>query len=375
MPPGCERIMKRALVTKGFLRRFKCSKNSLVVLLTRRRVSRKEQALSGHSRGKKLRSVSCGKSNSFSATTGKDSSVNRSNCLVSLVSKEESPHESPPTRVRPDRYPGDHSQPRCATADTRTGNTIAARANAGARQSSRKGAGMSTLANAEWLDGMVQSVGGSFGVIVHPSPKARAIIVNVPGYRADIDGYNKKYRTLGTHLAARGVGAFIQMPNIERDMATYCHRLINDVLAVCAYARAMAPQMCTTREPDLFLMGFSAGGAAVAAAATRTGAKKVLLMEPSDGLSAWDEVVESLSRYTGDICIIVGSGPEAIGKRGGQRFFEAAKRAARREMVEIPNCDHQFRGTPNGQIMAKAPLWAFAGDRTFPSPEGGLVLY
>lgn len=62
---------------------------------------------------------------------------------------------------------------------------------------------MSALASGEWLDGMVQARDGCFGVIVHPSPKARAIIVNVPGYRGDIDGYNRKYRTLGAHLAAR----------------------------------------------------------------------------------------------------------------------------------------------------------------------------
>src|SRR3989344_1351842 len=46
-----------------------------------------------------------------------------------------------------------------------------------------------------------------------------------------------------------------------------------------------------------------------------------------------------------------------------------------RHLVVLPNCDHQFRGRVNGQIMSKAPLWAFAGEATFPSPEGGTVLY
>ena len=32
-------------------------------------------------------------------------------------------------------------------------------------------------------------------------------------------------------------------------------------------------------------------------------------------------------------------------------------------------------GETNGKIMSKAPLWAFAGDETFPSPEGGIELY
>jgi hypothetical protein len=41
----------------------------------------------------------------------------------------------------------------------------------------------------------------------------------------------------------------------------------------------------------------------------------------------------------------------------------------------VPDCDHHFTGEVNGRILGKAYLWAFAGDDTFPSPDGGVLLY
>jgi hypothetical protein len=66
---------------------------------------------------------------------------------------------------------------------------------------------------------------------------------------------------------------------------------------------------------------------------------------------------------------------DAVGPEGGKKYERAFTNAAKKELVVISGCDHQFQGTRNGQIMAKAPLWAFAGDTSFPSPEGGVVLY
>ena len=41
----------------------------------------------------------------------------------------------------------------------------------------------------------------------------------------------------------------------------------------------------------------------------------------------------------------------------------------------VPHCGHSFAGEANGRILSKAYLWAFAGDDSFPSPEGGVPLY
>ena len=214
-----------------------------------------------------------------------------------------------------------------------------------------------------------------FKVIVHPSPEASAIIVNYPGYKGDINGFNNKYRTIGEHLSRAGVGAFIQMPNIVWPDQDYRTSLIADLLKVCEYARAKAPAICKSATPDLLLMGFSAGGGAVAGAALKSGAKKILLIAPS-GDAAQDKVTASLAKYTGEVFITIGENDDTVGgERTGKAYLDMAKSARSKLLVVVPNCDHQFRGTENGKIMSKAPLWAFAGDTTFPSPDGGLILY
>lgn len=226
-----------------------------------------------------------------------------------------------------------------------------------------------------FLDTVRPGSANAFDVIVQPSPEASAIIINYPGYKGDINGYNNKYGALGEDLSGKGIGAFIQMPNIVWPNEDYQSSLIADLLDVCEYARAKAPQICKSRTPDILLMGFSAGGSAVAGAALRSGAKKILLLAPS-GDAAEDEVTTSLAKYTGEVFIAIGADDSVVGgAKTGKAYLDMAKSASRKKLVVIPHCDHQFRGTENGKIMSKAPLWAFAGDTTFPSPDGGLILY
>lgn len=213
------------------------------------------------------------------------------------------------------------------------------------------------------------------GIIVHPSPEARAVIINYPGYNGDINGYNNKYRTLGAHLASLGVGAFVQMPNLQHTGEDYRESLVKDVEAIVTYTTRIGWEFCGLDDPDIYLMGFSAGAGACAAMASRNPAiKKILLMAPS-GDASQALVAKSLAEFEGEVYIVNGLDDEVVGADAGKRFHAMTKRASKKLLVEIPECDHQFRGTRNGMIMSKAPLWAFAGDTTFPSPEGGLKLY
>lgn len=212
-------------------------------------------------------------------------------------------------------------------------------------------------------------------IVAHPSEGARAIIVNYPGYRGHIDGYNNKYKVLAAHLAKENVGAIIRMPNIEREREEYGVGLIEDLRLVMRYALENTPHLCAVKKPDLYLMGFSAGAGAVAACANdHSAVKKILLMAPS-GDAAQETVKKSLAAFRGEVFVVIGEEDDVVGPDSGSAFFDMATAASRRELVVIPNCDHQFRGTVNGKILSKAPLWAFAGDKTFPSPEGGLELY
>jgi len=55
-------------------------------------------------------------------------------------------------------------------------------------------------------------------------------------------------------------------------------------------------------------------------------------------------------------------------------FYEHAIAASRRELMFVRDCDYHFRLERNDKIYSKSPLWAFNGDSSFPSPEGGIRL-
>ena len=97
-------------------------------------------------------------------------------------------------------------------------------------------------------------------------------------------------------------------------------------------------------------------------------------MAPS-GDAGKEEVERGLGKFTGEVYIIVGDKDEVVGPQAGQTFYDLATAAKLRKLEVITNCNHQFFGETNGKIMSKAPLWAFVGDSTFPSPDGGKKLY
>jgi pimeloyl-ACP methyl ester carboxylesterase len=201
-----------------------------------------------------------------------------------------------------------------------------------------------------------------------------AIIINYPGFKGDIDGYNKKHLTLAQLMAQRRLGGVVQMGNAYRENRDYKLSVINDLRAVVEHALEHARHICGVARPDLYLIGTSAGGGAVAAVAGEYRAvKKILLMAPSTN-AAQTIVKKRFPQFTGEVYIVVGE-KDDVSIDAAPYYYGLAKEAKRRELVVIPDCDHQFTGTINGQIMGKAPFWAFGGDTTFPSPEGGPILY
>ena len=226
-----------------------------------------------------------------------------------------------------------------------------------------------------WIDSVTLEPSVVIEVAVHPSPDAQAIIINYPGYLGSIDGYNKKYATIADHLSQKKVGAVVRMANTLWPHINYRQSVLDDLRAVIRYTLGHAAEMCATATPDIYLMGFSAGAGAVAAVAAEYPAvKKILLMAPSEDAGK-TATKDGLAAFSGEVYIVVGSDDEVVGFEAGRRFLQMGILSPSRHLVVLPNCDHQFRGRVNGQIMSKAPLWAFAGDETFPSPEGGIELY
>lgn len=204
---------------------------------------------------------------------------------------------------------------------------------------------------------------------IHLAAQSKGVIVSCPGYKSSMDGYNNKYVTLGDHLASLGFSV-VRMANTTRpEGPVYRHGLLQDMRQSIALAGSQIP------EVPMYLMGFSAGGFACAALAHEfPRVRGVLLMEPATNPALLGPLpLAALRAFHGEAYIVVGD--SGVGASGGSMYLEAFTGASKKELVVIPECDHQFTGARNGKIMSKAPLWAFDGERTFPSPDGGLELY
>lgn len=210
-------------------------------------------------------------------------------------------------------------------------------------------------------------------VAVHPYSNG-VIVVNYPGITGNIDGYNNKYCQLADFLQERGLGTVVRMGNELIEDLPYPKGMIDNFKYVVEHCLAHGEQLSGKQNPTLYLMGFSAGASTIAAVAgDYSEVDKILLMAPS-GDAGQSAVEKGLGKFKGEVYVAVGARDEVVGPEAGKTFYDLATPAKVRKLVVIPNCDHQFKGEINGRIMSKAPLWAFAGDTTFPSPKGGKTL-
>ncbi|MFH0832652.1 MAG: hypothetical protein V1900_02965 [Candidatus Aenigmatarchaeota archaeon] len=211
-----------------------------------------------------------------------------------------------------------------------------------------------------------------WNIAVHPNQSGR-IAINYPGVGGSIDGYADKYLKLANLIQEKNIAAVVRTGNHPWAGFQYEKSLVDDLRTVIDYSLEASKDICGSKEPELYLMGFSAGASAVAAIAHEfEKVSRILLLAPSG--DAGDSIV-NLGKYKGDVYITVGENDEIVGQEAGLFFYDMATGAKSRKLVIVPNCDHQFRGEINGMIMSKAPLWAFAGDKTFPNPECGIKLY
>jgi alpha/beta superfamily hydrolase len=207
---------------------------------------------------------------------------------------------------------------------------------------------------------------------IHPFGNGR-VIVNYPGAEGSIDGYSNKYVTLAEYIVAKNLAAVVRLGN------PYISGLGWDVnlREALAYVLKNSESICQFKTPEIYLMGFSAGARAIASLAWEyPEVKRILLMEPATLVQDSLEQA-SLVKFKGEVCIVVGTGSEALGEDVGKKFYDNAKSASKREIFVIADCDHQFRGEKNGRIISQAPFYAFCDDSkpAFPDNNGGIKLY
>ena len=105
--------------------------------------------------------------------------------------------------------------------------------------------------------------------------------------------------------------------------------------------------------------------------------KKILLVSTYDsmgvGSMGW-YFLNGLRRYTGEVYVAYG---EEDGPAGmlAMTMPALARSASAIHARGVPHCGHSFAGETRGRSLSKAYLWAFAGDDSFPSPEGGVPLH
>ena len=222
-------------------------------------------------------------------------------------------------------------------------------------------------------------------VTAYPVP-CGTVIVNSPGSGELKDGRHNRWVTMGRHLQGQNLAAFVTY-NVPRPdfghqlpWEPYSYRgaswnriLIESLAHVVDYALERSQDLCGSSSPAIYLSGFSSGGSAVGAVGFRyPEVKRLLLLSTYD--SVGDYFYSGISRFTGNIYLAYGSDDPMAGFLAYlMRFGPMAAESL--HIREVPDCDHRFSGATNSRVLSKAFLWAFAGDQTFPSPEGGIQLY
>lgn len=228
----------------------------------------------------------------------------------------------------------------------------------------------------ETVEGKLAEV--SIPITAHPS-KTGVVIVNSHGLGGSKDGYNNKYMKIANLLQNLGVGSVVRyqsslysfaFQDVDMDIL-----LLGNLRAVIEYVLNEATIICGLHDPEILLAGFSAGAStSVAVTYEYPQVTKMLLIAPSADIDK-DTLKKGLAAYKGELYITLGDNDQVVGTKTAQTLAEYATKAKLKKVVVVPNCDHQFTGERNGRILSKAYLWAFKGDKTYPSPEGGTELY
>ncbi len=217
------------------------------------------------------------------------------------------------------------------------------------------------------------------GITPHPNG---IIIVNCAGGLEDLDGRDNRYKQIAKFVQRNEVGTFVRVGNDLPNNLSWPESALDDFRYLVDYCKKNGKRLSGEINPRIFLMGYSAGAGIATIVGSEFSVEKMLLIAPGIDCGR-RKIKKSLEAFTGDVYITIGendcevgySSDNKAGKYVGNEFYSWAVNSKRRELEVIPNCTHGFEGEINSKILSKAPLWAFADDKTFPNPEGGITMY
>ena len=238
----------------------------------------------------------------------------------------------------------------------------------------------------ETQDHLGQKVTYQIPISAYPT-KSGVVIVNSPGSGELKDGRQDRWAKLGRHLQECQIATMVnynaprpdgqsQLPSWDPYSykgASWNGLLVDSLAHAVEFSLERSSELCGTDSPTIYLSGFSSGGSAVGAVAFRyREIKRILLLSTYD--SVGDYFYTGIEQFTGDIYLAYGSQDPTAGLLG-YVLGHGPMAANSLHVREVPECDHRFSGATNSKILTKAFYWAFNGDESFPSAEGGIQLY
>lgn len=204
----------------------------------------------------------------------------------------------------------------------------------------------------------------------HPTISGK-IIINIPGADGSVKGYMNKYVNLGDHIQDKGFASFVRVPN-DRPQ-----EFLNTGRCIVNYCLENSKEICGQETPELWLMGFSAGGASVLLTAWEyPEITKVLTINPFIELVR-DDVRRYLPEYKGKLFVVTGENDKVIGSDTVGYIKKFANNVSELQTYAIPNCDHQLKGDDNARILSQLPEYYFLEEyktKGFPDSTKGINL-
>lgn len=198
----------------------------------------------------------------------------------------------------------------------------------------------------------------------------KPIIIGIfPAAKEELTGDAVPYREMAEILTNTNIGAVVRCNGLYTDEVNFHD--FNDyfIHTFMDFIINNAEDICQHKNPDIYLIGYSSGGSAVASIATEyKQIKKILLLAPSHD-SDLSQLTDNLNSYTGELSIICANDDKVVYPSAVSWFYFQALMASSRKFVKLNNCDHEFNGDNNKEIILKSPLWAFDGLTDFPQED------
>ena len=201
------------------------------------------------------------------------------------------------------------------------------------------------------------------------------VVLNCAGSCENLDGWNNKYKQMARFMQKKEIGTVVRIGNEFTPDLPWPNCVMDDFRYLIDHTLKNGEQLSGVRDPKLYLMGYSTGAGIVAAIGHEYPSVEKMLLIALGSDCGRRKIERGLEAYTGEVYIVIGENDHDVGTKSGRTLYKLAKNASKRELREIPNCTHDFEGETNSRILSKTPLWAFAGDESFPSPEGGIIMY